>query len=268
VEELRNGGGWKLAKGNLFRRLLSTKRGLGKKIEQTAVLLNELLRKTTGYAVRRNRVTFDEFKFKLLESMEIDLVVDGGANEGQWGQRFLASKSVANLSLLSCEPASEAFKALVITSSRHPNWKVRQVALGSQPSIMPLQVAGNQGLSSSLLKPKEHLKHYESVLFKSDELVEVIRLSDLEEVHLASSIFLKLDVQGFELEALKGSLEVFDKIRILEIETSFDEMYEGQNSFTQLLNFLESQSFRVVRFSDPGLGANGEMLYCDILAIK
>ena len=56
-------------------------------------------------------------------------------------------------------------------------------------------------MSSSILEPKEHLLHHKQVTFEGSEEIELKRFDDL---NIQNVDYLNIDVQGFELEVLKG----------------------------------------------------------------
>jgi FkbM family methyltransferase len=60
--------------------------------------------------------------------------------------------------------------------------------------------------------------------------------------------FLKLDIQGFELPALKCAAETLKRTAVIHCEVSFVEIYEGQALFSEVETYLRSQGFRFVDF--------------------
>lgn len=84
----------------------------------------------------------------------------------------------------------------------------------------------NQGQSSSLLKPKEHLKNCAWVHFTKQELVQVKKLDNLEfDRKNYNGIY--ADIQGAELLAFKGGFELLKTIDFIFCEVNFIEMYEN-----------------------------------------
>lgn len=58
---------------------------------------------------------------------------------------------------------------------------------------------------------------------------------------------LKLDVQGAELEVLRGAQELLQTVRVIETEVSFNSMYLGQALFSDVDAFLRARGFRLWR---------------------
>ncbi len=56
-------------------------------------------------------------------------------------------------------------------------------------------------------------------------------------------IFLKIDTQGTELSVLKGGRDFLQRVSIIHIETSFDQLYQGQSLFDEIYQFLIEEGF-------------------------
>lgn len=95
----------------------------------------------------------------------------------------------------------------------------------------------NEGQSSSLLEPKDHVKNCPWVHFTEREIVEVKRLDNLE-FNRSKYNCLVMDIQGAELKALEGAHETLDYIYYIYTEVNFIEMYKGCALVSDLDNFL------------------------------
>ncbi len=78
-------------------------------------------------------------------------------------------------------------------------------------------------------------------------------------------MLLKLDLQGYELEALMGATETLARTRWVLFETGFRKSYEGEPDFVQILDFLRERNFRFVRPLDILRAQNGEIIQMDAL---
>lgn len=121
-----------------------------------------------------------------------------------------------------------------------------------------MYLSSNQGESSSILKPKEHLEHHPDVTFNGTEEVEV-DLLDNYEVHEAN--FINIDVQGYELEVFKGATKTLKEIDYIYCEVNRGEMYEGNPMVEELDEFLNEYGFERVETHCQRLGINGVMLF-------
>src|SRR4051794_39241980 len=87
-------------------------------------------------------------RMKIVNSWEIDVLFDIGANVGQYAKimRELGYKNM----IVSFEPMKKAFEELKIKSSKDSNWLANNYGLGSQNSKSIINVALNSKSSSIL----------------------------------------------------------------------------------------------------------------------
>lgn len=121
-----------------------------------------------------------------------------------------------------------------------------QVALGSSCGIMNMYVSNNQKQSSSLLKPKVHLEEHPEVLFDENEIVEVDILDNYQTENFN---FLNMDVQGYELEVLKGAKKTLEKINYVYCEVNQKEVYEKNALIHEIDEFLLRYNMKRVETS-------------------
>jgi hypothetical protein len=89
--------------------------------------------------------------------------------------------------------------------------------------------------------------------------VQVVRLNDVWSRFASSPpTFLKVYVQGFELEVLKGAEKLLDnEILCVELEASFIPFYKGQPTFQTVFDFMFTNKFDLVKIKPHGLFDNG-----------
>jgi FkbM family methyltransferase len=165
---------------------------------------------------------------RALEQEGIDLVVDVGANVGQYA-RAIRSDGYRG-PIVSFEPLEDAYASLEAAAKGDDLWETRQLALGARTGRATIHVAGNS-ISSSLLEIDDrHLRASQASATLGDEQVAISRLDDVSNEALgpARRALLKLDVQGLELEVLKGATATMRRVAAAEIEMSLVELYSGQ----------------------------------------
>jgi len=127
------------------------------------------------------------------------------------------------------------------------NETIHNVALGSEQCEKEMYVSWRAGgilegcgASSSLMKPKKHLTEHADVLFK--ETINV-KVDILDNYYDPVYNFLNIDVQGYELEVLKGATNSLPGIDAMILEVNRDEVYEGCPMIEDLDDFLHSFGF-------------------------
>tara|TARA_B100001057_G_C22630199_1_gene864091 strand:- start:202 stop:948 length:747 start_codon:yes stop_codon:yes gene_type:complete len=145
-----------------------------------------------------------------------------------------------NLSIHLFEPQDKYFKILKDKYSNIKNIKLYNFACGERKEKLNLNVASNDGVSSSLLKPKIHLEIHPDVQFNIKEKVSVDKLDNF---NINDSDFLNIDVQGFELKVLNGAKHTLPKINYIYLEINKEEVYESAPMIGEIDEFLSKFNF-------------------------
>lgn len=175
----------------------------------------------------------------------IDLVIDAGANLGQFSQ-LIQSKGYHGR-IWSFEPVPSVFNALQATARNFSNWEVSPIALGDKNGTFEINVPPNHSLSS-FLKSSQFMSHYDHCGDLTSETVEVRRLDVILQNEGAKHIFLKADVQGFEKNVLEGAAGIMDRVHAVYLELPIEHLYEGGWTFGEAINYLDSIGFTPAQF--------------------
>ena len=182
-------------------------------------------------------------------SNKIHSIAHVGAHLGQEVEIYLQAKP-DNLYLF--EPQKNIFDKLNEKVQDKKNVFAFNFGLGADTSKKILHKATeNNGASSSLLEPKLHLELHTNIKFEKNEEVDVKRF---DELIINDVNFLVLDVQGFELEVLKGFGEKIKSIDFLFTEINKNFVYKNNVLIDELDQYLKN--IGLVRFStfwDPYL---------------
>lgn len=101
------------------------------------------------------------------------------------------------------------------------------------------------------------------------QIVEVQQIRLEEAIHEHSEIdLLKLDIQGYELEALKGCGKLLDHIKIITTEIEFVTLYDGQPLFGDIDVFLRSHGFRMLNLYELYTHPNGQLTAGDAVYLN
>ena len=177
-----------------------------------------------------------------LKELNIKTIIDIGANDGQYAIKM--RKIFPQAKIFSFEPVKKCFLKLEENFNADKNFKAFNIALGERPG--KAQINRNEFTpASSILKVADLLKQHFSYAIASE--VEDIKIEKLDDVisdsDLLSPIMIKIDVQGFEDKVIKGGVETIKSAKIIIIETSFRELYEGQPLFDNIYKYLTDLGF-------------------------
>lgn len=184
----------------------------------------------------------------LLQDMQVDLVIDVGANEGQFGRRLRAGGYAGRI--VSFEPVAAVAERLRQRTADDPKWDVHQLALGEEDVSASIHVATSASASkiNSLLPASDFGARWSPGLRETEEQqVEVRRLDGLWD-HIAGGptaprVFLKMDTQGFDLPAFRGANGVLDQIVAMQSEVAFIPLYDGMPRISEQLAVYEEAGF-------------------------
>jgi FkbM family methyltransferase len=177
----------------------------------------------------------------------VDCVLDVGANRGQYVR--LLRRAGYRGRVLSFEPVPEIFAELAAAAADDDQWDVHQVALGREDGELEMHVV--PGTLSSLLPPSAFgSARYQRFASATSMQVPVRRLDEfLPEAlgtDLASArLMLKLDTQGFDLEAFAGADAVLDRVVVLQSEVALLTIYEHMPRMQEALQVYEAAGFEV-----------------------
>jgi FkbM family methyltransferase len=176
----------------------------------------------------------------LLDS--VDSVFDIGANKGQFSS--VCAILSPSLPVYAFEPLPEAFFALERLSNIFPKIVCFNVAAGSVSRPLPFYVASSPD-SSSLLIPTLSQNQFYSVVHSSAITVDVVKSSELLAISKSSHShgLLKIDVQGGELEVLKGFGSLLGRFKYIYVELSCHYLYKGQALASDVISYLTSCDF-------------------------
>ena len=184
---------------------------------------------------------------RLLSLLEIDCVLDVGANLGQYHD-FLRSEVRYEGTIVSFEPIPANVAALRQRARQDPRWVIEGCALGRTSGTAPFNVMANDEFSS-FLTPDHTATDRFTRLNRVQHIVEVeVRtLHDvvpaLERDLHASGLYLKLDTQGYDLEVVAGAGEAIARFRGVQTEASVTPIYEGAPDFHTTIHTLQSLGF-------------------------
>ncbi len=193
-------------------------------------------------------------------------VLDIGANVGQFGIDLRRAGFCG--SIVSFEPVHNSYTKLQRVTRKDQLWKTYCMALGSSERFSEINVTKNSGLSTSFYPMlKIHLDNFPESEVVSKEKVFISTVdAQIENLGLnPSKVVIKLDVQGYEFEVLKGAKESLSRIPFCFLEVSLFPLYEGERTLLPILNLLAASGHEVFDVFRGVTSKEGELLQVDIL---
>jgi len=200
----------------------------------------------------------------LMTTLGIDLVVDVGANGGQFALEIRHAGYGGRI--ISVEPLAAPFRELSRLAAADQRWTAIQAAVGPRAGAATIHVAGNAGASSSFLPMLElHARAAPGARYVGEELVDVTTLDELTQAHIGGrdTILTKIDVQGYELQVLAGGPVTLGRSSLVQLEMSLLALYEGGPPFQEVLTFMGQHGFQLIGIEPGFADRTGILLQAD-----
>jgi len=183
----------------------------------------------------------------LFTRLQVTCVLDVGANEGQY-RNFLRRRCGYTGTILSFEPAREAFTVLQTRAAGDPLWQVFNFALGADHGEKVLNTMLDTRFSSFLdpqasgwnyLDARNVVNHRETVLVRRLDGF----MKDINSDHDINRVYLKMDTQGHDLEVMKGLGNQIEYIVALQSEIPVKQIYKGMTPMCESIETLARHGF-------------------------
>lgn len=185
-----------------------------------------------------------------LESRGIDLVLDVGANVGQFGQMLREIGYTGRI--ISFEPVAAVFAQLSQVAAEDPLWEVRDYALGAAEGVAEINVSDASDFSSIKTLAAEAEKQFPRSAVVQTETIRIKTLASLSSEFAGRRVFLKIDTQGFEKEVLDGSGEALSQMWGVQLEVPIFQVYEGNWKPASALEYMSSRGFCPAQITPTG----------------
>jgi FkbM family methyltransferase len=200
------------------------------------------------------------------------VVLDVGANRGGFAGDVLLRAPLArvhcfepNANLL---PELERKARSFGTMAGAPRCVVVAAAAGDRDEQRTLHVTAMAAASSLLPVAERARSGWPSVDFSEREVqqVAVVHLdSYLAANAIAQVKLLKLDVQGFELHALRGCGERLRDVEYVHCEVQFAPLYDGAPTWLDIVDYLRPFRFKPLVMDGLCFAPDGQPLQADLL---
>ena len=202
----------------------------------------------------------------VLRSLSVDGIIDVGANRGQF--TLACRVALPHVPIVAFEPIPAEAATFRKVHGKLLGGRLIESALGEASGTATLHLSKSAD-SSSLLP----LGRRQTELFHNTEEigtlnVPVQRLDDLD-IYWTGRFrqLLKLDVQGFELNVLRGAVKTMRTCTYIYAECSEVPLYDGQALRAEVVSFLQLEGFRQISRHNCQC-RDGQLVQADYLFIN
>ena len=217
------------------------------------------------------RFLYAFFRYQLLAGVEhapvlsnkLLTIIDIGANRGQF---TLAARVLSDARVISFEPLPIPAHTFQKIFKGDEKVRLHIAAIGKSLERKIIHLSKRDD-SSSLLE----ISDMQSDLFPGTHEVGILeiqvgRLIDFcNAEEILKPAMLKLDVQGFELQALQGCIDLINKFDFVYCECSFVELYKNQNLADKVIEYLADLGFKLTGIYNPAYDHEGRCIQGDLL---
>lgn len=186
---------------------------------------------------------------ELLTRLNIDCVLDVGANVGQY-RDFLRDRVFYEGTIVSFEPVARHVELLQARARADAAWHIEGYALGARDEQMAINVMVSDQFSSFLEPDNRQVQEFSELNVPCAKEAVTVRTLDVVLPVLQERLgferpYLKLDTQGFDIEVLRGAGDSLQSVRALQTEASVLGIYKGMPGYMDTLRHLDGLGFDI-----------------------
>ena len=227
------------------------------------------VRLLTSIEAEKNTKTFNPFQQLLeLHKQPNCVIFDVGAYDGRISKTFFEKFPKAHIHAF--EPFPQSFEKLRNLQKSYQNLVIHNCAISDSIGNKDLHV--NSFAPTNSLYESNTINAYHDNLMKTNNIISV-KTDTIDNYCKSNSIetidILKMDIQGGELDALKGALQLLLKggITYIYVEVEFIEMYKKQPLFLDIANYLKEFGFTLYNLYHPNIDSTGQLMWADALFV-
>lgn len=212
------------------------------------------LRHGVAATIEHEQVAFDH---------DFKTVLDVGGHHGQF--TLFALQRFPSAQITTFEPQTDGVEKIRAVTAGESRVSIENFALGATPGTAQLNISRRSDSSSLLPIGRGQTEAFPGTEAARTETIAVETLDNLVADGIARPALLKIDVQGFELDVLRGALRTLSEIDSIFVECSFVELYEGQPLIGEIIDFLAEHEFELAGVFGTTYDAGGSCLQTDCL---
>lgn len=201
---------------------------------------------------------------QLLKSLNFNTIIDIGANRGQFS--LLARGCFPFANIISFEPLPEPAKIFKNIFSADIQTKLFETAIGPETKETVMHLSARDDSSSLLAISSLQEENFPGTNEIGTVNIKVAPLDNfLNQSDIIGPALLKLDVQGFELEALTGCESFLENFDMIYCECSFIELYSSQKLAKDIILWLSNRGFHLEGVYNTSYDIFGRAIQADFL---
>lgn len=209
---------------------------------------------------------------QLFERLDIDCVLDVGANIGQY-RDFLREKVLYDGPIVSFEPVGKHVQLLKARAQADSDWYIEGYALGASEGTLPINVMVSDQFSSFLEPDNSRVHDFDALNTPCGVENVTVHMLDIVLPVLRERLnfdrpYLKLDTQGFDMQVLQGAKESLAAMRALQTEASVIGIYKGMPGYMDTIHHLGERGFDVTGFYPVSRDASLRLVEFDCVMIN
>lgn len=219
-------------------------------------MLNKIQRKLLGFFNRGliilpdsnaalASISMDKIASLLKKNSNINItnIFEIGANLGQDAENLRALFKLGHKDVFVFEPHPDLFNRLI----QRYNFNAYNLAIGDKTAVIDFNFVKQTTLNSGVSSARKHKTLNEDLFFT--QKTQLLTLKDFVESNNIKSIdLLKIDVEGCTYEVISGAGDFINNIKVIQLESELNEVWEGQVTFHLVVDFLSSKQFQMVHF--------------------
>ena len=200
----------------------------------------------------------------VLGALTCRMVLDIGANRGQFA--LVVRRSFPKARIISFEPLPVPAGTFRKMFEDDPQVTLHEAAVGPVSGNATIHISRRDDSSSLLPITGTQVALFPGTAEADTATVHVAPLREFVSVSdIRPPALLKLDVQGYELEVLRGCEDLLNRFTYVYAECSFVELYAGQALADEVIAWLRERGFKLRGVHNMDYDRGGRAIQADFL---
>jgi len=203
---------------------------------------------------------------RLLRHENVTGILDAGASHGRVTDRFM--RLFPEAQAYAFEPNPMYRDRLEARAAQDKNFHPQYYALSDKPGSLELHVAESPGITS-LFRPsaKLHDMYPDKAREKQAIIVDVTTIDEwARNLGNPEIQFMKFDIQGGEVNALKGAADTIARgTKLIYTEILFNSLYDEGGLYTDIDRVLRDYGFQIYNIYKPRTDDQGRIMWANAI---